>query len=333
MIETFTQQAYSKRAVKNPLSLFLSLALCALPNLCARADDGDKTVKPPYDPDVNSPTYDGSTFEAVPAQKPTTAQIQAAREAQQQQNSWLVRDYEEQLKKRAAADQSDLLDPYLRISSDQNLAKLAGLASPLSSNPTDITNLHAATDSPKDAPTLRLDPSSTPPSSPPKFTPLSGAVLKPLITPLTATDAAGLPNFYATLPAGTPPPLETTSLPPSGTDTSAALDMPGLTATQSRLTQGTSSYEITPGSLYTDPQNTHFSSSSEDELLPQLPSGDAASQLQHTVLVVTTGKSTPPPAPAKIVLPPDPELTPKPVAAPIIMGGRPQIQDPNDFIR
>jgi hypothetical protein len=336
MVETISQQAYSDGAVKIDLSLCLCLGFCALAPACVHADDDNyTTVKPPYDPDINSPTYDGSTYQAGQNKKPTAADIQAAREAQQEDANWLVRGYDEQLKKSASTGQNDLFDPEARTWSDPDFAKLAGLTSILSPGPVDITSHHAATDSSKDGSVSRPDSSQTSTSSSQKLSSLSIGSFKPFITPLSATDAAGLPNFYATLPAGLDAPTPTAGrqlVAPPAKDDSAALEMPGLTAAQSRFTAGDLNYDIMPDPLPDEaPDSTRLSSG--DGVLPQVPSGDAAKQLQRTVMVVTTGKPAPQPGPAKIVTPPDPTLTPKPLSTPIIVAGRPQIQDPNDFVR
>ncbi|MCE0498326.1 MAG: hypothetical protein LV481_10320 [Methylacidiphilales bacterium] len=308
---------------------------------CIRADDDDKPAMPLHDPDINSPTYDGSTFVTDPSKKPTADEIRADQEAQQEQSTWLIRSYEQRAKMESVAKgDADPLDPFTRISSNKDLAKLAGLTTTTSSSPTDITSLHATTDPTKDGPTLRLDPSQV--SSQQKFQPVSGGSFKWLITPLSAPDTAGLPDFYATLPAGTPAPMSVladTSTPvavPPAPDTPPVTEMPGLTAAKSHFTLGKLNYDLTLEPLPDDFHNKQADDSGDknNNVLPQAPSGDTAKQLQHMVQVVTTGKTTPQPAPLKVVILPDPDLTtPKPIAVPIIMGGRPQIQDPNDFIR
>ena len=315
------------------LSLCLFLGLGVLPATYACADDNDKSTTPQHDPDINSPTYDGSTFNAAQGKQLTAAEVRAARETQQAEATWLIRGYEQRVKMESTAKgETGPVDPYARISSNKELAKLAGLTFTASPSPSDIASLHAGADPGKDSPTLRLDPSQI--SSRQKFPPLSGGGFKPLITPLSAPDAAGFPNFYATLPAGTPAPV----LPNTSTPVIAppVTDMPGLTAAaQGHFTQGNLNYDLTLEPLPDDFHNKQDTNSEHksNDVLPQVPSGDAAKQLQQTVRVVTTGKTTPPPVAIKIVIPPDPDLTPQPIAVPIITAGRPQIQDPNDFIR
>jgi hypothetical protein len=189
--------------VKIYLSLCLALGFCALAALCARADDeDDKPLAPAHDPDVNSPTYDGSTFNPAPAKQVSAEEIQAAREAAEEEDTWLIRSSEQRQKmKSTGTGQADPLDPYQRIASDKDLAKLAGLTATASPNPADITNLRADSDPLKDGATLRVDPSQLT-SSPQKLPIMAGTGFKPLITPLSATDVAGLHDFYASAQFG-----------------------------------------------------------------------------------------------------------------------------------
>lgn len=120
--------------------------------------------------------------------------------------NWLMRNYEQQLKARAAAgspeDQSSNL--YYELSSNKDLAKLAGLP--------DIDE-----DDGGRAPTKQTGPippkpdsgplvaNSSPATSTDPFS-LSPYNLKPLITPLSAPDAAVVHDFYSQ-PVSTPSPV------------------------------------------------------------------------------------------------------------------------------
>jgi hypothetical protein len=127
---------------------------------------------------------------------------------------WLIRGYEQQLKARAAAkaadhvtdDQSSNL--YYQLSKNKDLAKLAGLT-PIDSDGADTSPAYRTGQPPSqpDPSSLRADPSSTASTTPHSNTtsPLSHAAgLKPLIMPLSAPEAAGLHNFYSSLPVAMP---------------------------------------------------------------------------------------------------------------------------------
>jgi hypothetical protein len=310
------------------------------------------------DPDVNSPTYDGSLYKIEPSNQPTPAEIKAEQQAQNDENNWLIRGYEEQVKEKSAANnETDSVDdPYQQILSNKDLTELAGLPPPAPTNPADVTTLHVSTDPAKNGPTLRDDNSQTSQDSPPAQTSSQqnpsqenpsasrDAAFKPLITPLTATDVAGLPNFYATLPGGPPPDAlvnnGTTEGVPSVTDDSSFTDMPGLTAAKNQFKQGDMNYEVTFDPLPDDFQGKKTSSSLDKSdvtlTLPQISSDSTGkqAQLQLPIQATSTESSPPPPAPAKVVIHADPVLTnPKPISVPLIVAGRPQIQDPNDFLR
>ncbi|HUB68290.1 MAG TPA: hypothetical protein VL981_12460 [Candidatus Methylacidiphilales bacterium] len=306
------------------------------------------------DPDVNSPTYDGSFYKVEPGNQPTAAEIRAKKEAQDEENNWLIRGYEEQVQEKAAANgQTDSTDdPYQQVLSDKDLAALAGLPPPSPSNPEDVTTLHVSTDPAKNGPALRLDsPQASPASqtssqqdsSQKDSSPARETGFKPLITPLSATDVAGLPNFYATLPGGlSPEALSNNSASESvssTTDDPSFTDMPGLIAAKNQFKEGNTNYEITFDPLPDDFQDKKAAATLDKSdvtlTLPQPPSGDAVKQAQRAILIATTGSATLPPAPPpKVVIHADPALTnPKPIAVPLIVAGRPQIQDPNDFFR
>lgn len=183
------------------------------------------------------------------ANQPTSAEI-AAQKKQAQQDAankdWLLRSYEEQLRKSGssqAGGESDNL--YLRLASDKNLSKLAGV-SDLSASPADTAAaLRTGGKSNKTPVSLRPDPSVTSTSlSKPNPTSTSAPLLKPLIMPLGAADAAGLHNFYGIKPSATPAPAAKKN---DTTRISADLDMPGQVAAKNdSLTKASLTFDSLP---------------------------------------------------------------------------------------
>ena len=128
-------------------------------------------------------------------QRATPEQIAADRKARQAaalDKDWMLRAYEKQLQTHAetstAMDRS--ANPYQEISANQ-----------------DLTDYH--NDSANDEPLFRTKDSAAhgasalrPGSNPPllKSAAFGSSFLTPLVTPLGATDAAGIKNFYASLP-------------------------------------------------------------------------------------------------------------------------------------
>ena len=144
-----------------------------------------------------------------PQSKPLSQEEISTIQKQQEQadldRNWLLRGYEQQLQARdgkSAGDQSTNL--YYQLSSNKELAKLAGLPALDSDNQASSTpSRTGAAPSGQGSVTLRADAS---PATKVGF--LShGDLLKPLVTPLSAPDAAGLHNFYSSLPVSMPSPV------------------------------------------------------------------------------------------------------------------------------
>ena len=139
------------------------------------------------------------------SQRATPQEIAADRKARAQaalDKDWLVRDYEKQLQTHSAT--STALDrtanPYQEVIADRDLANLAGL-----------TDYH--TDSASDEPLFRtkdaqadhgngaaLRPGSSSAAPMLKSAPFGSSFLTPQVTPMGAPDAAGIKNFYSSLP-------------------------------------------------------------------------------------------------------------------------------------
>jgi hypothetical protein len=162
-----------------------------------KADPPDPSAVNPYtqvDPDgvplaVTQPNQKQLSPEEIGELR--EAQAQAARD-----KNWLLRSYEQQLQKNVSnSTQEPNANLYFQLSSNKDLAKLAGLPD-LDPEKGDGTLSYRVPSGPGPAP-LPSDASSTP-----REAPLShGNFFKPLVTPLSAPDAAGLHNFYSFLPA------------------------------------------------------------------------------------------------------------------------------------
>jgi len=257
--------------------------------------------------------------------QPTASEI-AAQKNQAQQDAankdWLLRSYEEQLRKRGtnqAGGEGDNL--YLRLASDKSLSKLSGVTD-LSASPADTaTALRTGLgNSNKNAVSLRPDPSVT--SIPkPNPTSTSAPLLKPLITPLGAADAAGLHNFYGIKPSATPAPAAKKN---DTTRISADLDMPGQVAAKNNpLTKASLTFDSLPDETLPSKRALRADASAAD-----LPLGTNEARLQKlnnaallapgSVKTVTTANNV---STLKLNLVNDPEpvkLTPpSPVRQPI----------------
>jgi hypothetical protein len=192
------------------IARYLSIAMVGLFVVTTRAS-ADPTASAPaadpytqYDPDgvplsVTRPQpkrYSEEDLKAIHKQQEKAAL----------DKNWLLRNYEQQLRTRAAAKPSGEQDAnlYYQLSSNKELAKLAGLPA-LDSDSQDSTTPYrtGAVHSGQGSVTLRADASSAATSGSPSH----GNLFKPLITPLSAPDAAGLHNFYSSLPVAMASPL------------------------------------------------------------------------------------------------------------------------------
>jgi hypothetical protein len=206
---------------------------------------------PPVNPYVDT-DGDGIPLAVLhpPPVKLSPAQTSAAQKAQAKADAdknWLVTGYEKQLKANAANDptQEGGANLYQQLSQNKELAKLAGIT-PADSDDDDTSpeqkaanqaTANAALNSTASGPQQSDSHAAT---SAPTSHFSSVFDMKPLITPLSAPDAAGLHNFYASLPVVTAP----TSAPGLAEDP-ADLETPGMTASKS-----------TPGSSLESPDLT-----------------------------------------------------------------------------
>jgi len=203
--------------------------------------------------------------------------------------NWLLRNYEQQLQAHAAANSSGEQDTnlYYQLSSNKELAKLAGLPALDTGSPDSKTPFRTgATPSDQASVTLRGDASST--STATSGSPSHGNLFKPLVTPLGAPDAAGLHNFYSspTLPFSMPSPLSSSppQPPPAPkTDTSSDssdIETPGMIAAEKNPLADTSApdpdltLDILPGESI-----EHAKAHQDNTTLLELPLPMDANQL------------------------------------------------------
>lgn len=157
---------------------------------------------------------------------PTASQLKAERkrkEAAEQNKDWLLKSYEEQLQKRSN-DSQDNSDLYYKLASDKTLSKIAGLTfiSPSTSQQDSVSKSTGNASGNKPSSSLGA------PTKPSSSTGIGE--FKPLITPLSAADAAGLHNFYSTIPAATAPAKASSTASSDAAQNAADLDMPGQLA-------------------------------------------------------------------------------------------------------
>jgi hypothetical protein len=210
--------------VKNVARLVLTLLAGGAFVAVSRADDPSSQVLSATDK-LSLQDGDGTPLiiSHPEAKEASPSEIAAARQRAQQAASnqdWLLNSYEqlEQKKANASGDQSNNL--YYRIASDKNLAKLAGV-SPIDV-PIDTSTALKTGSTGAGHNSLGLRPDTLPSNT----TPSPTSPIMPLITPLGAANAAGLHNFYSSLPAIVPT-QKKTDIDPSD------LDMPGKMAADS----------------------------------------------------------------------------------------------------
>ncbi len=285
-----------------------------------------------------------------PHPKPLTQdQINEIRKEEQKaafDKNWLLRNYEQQLQARAAKspeDQSTNL--YYQLSSNKELAKLAGLpALDSDSQEGAPPNRTGVAPSGQNSSVLRPDASAAVKRGSPSL----GHGFKPLITPLSAPDAAGLHNFYSSLPLLMASPISG-SLPQTPRSPQAAqsrdisdIETPGMVSAGKNPPTDTNipdlTLDILPGESI-EQARAHQDSNNSLELplamdADQLHKEQAAALSVPTVPGVpkTTQTAKPAPAPVKTV-PINDEDAPMPVSKSIqINPVRAPIAKPYDIL-
>ncbi len=260
---------------------------------------------------------------AEPARRPSSQRP----EDKAQNPDWLVHGYEQQMEAHAAAQNRDG-NLYAHLAEDKDLAKLAGLSNvDLSTQP--AADLHASGNQP--ALSLRPDAPSDTPAPAPKMT---GFSFKPLITPLSEAQTAGLPNFYASLSvkaATDPAPAPAVDAAPEPAPDPGAMDVPGLTAAESDPNAKGNldpSLDLLPGESPAEAHPPH-------DLTLELPPSSNAERIQQqqNVALMAPGQKpktiAPVPINPRLLTPVDDTAAMVPDPSPV----RGQVDDPNDVWR
>jgi hypothetical protein len=277
-------------------------------------------------------------------QRLSQAQIDAIHKQQEQSvldKNWLLRNYEKQLQVRAAnspEDQSANL--YYQLSSNKDLAKLAGLPA-LDSDDRDRATAYLTGTPPsvRGSGTMRADA----PSAATSGLPSHAHFFKPLITPLSAPEAAGLHNFYSSLPVSMPSPISRgpPQMPPAPkkdqSQNFSDIETPGLVAAERNPLTDASAPDLTLDLLPGESIEKAKARQDDNNML-ELPLPMDADQLhkkQAAALSVPGAPKTaqpPTPAPVKAV-PIDDENAPLPVSKePQINPVRSPIANPYDIL-
>jgi len=271
--------------------------------------------------------------------QPEIDAIRRQQERAVRDKDWLLRGYEKQLQIHAAQSQDQSSNLYYQLSSDKQLAKLAGLPSMDDGSDDSGAYRTGSADSDKDSLALRSDGPSAPKSISSGF----GRPFKPLITPLGAPDAAGLHNFYSFVPLSTPSPYSdvlpktASESKPGDADDSLDIQTPGMVAAgkDPLMDSGTSdlSLDILPGESI-----EHARAHQDDETKLELPLPMDATQLHNaqaaalTVSGPTKVDQKPAAAPQKAI-PVDDQDAPLPVSkTPPITPVRAPIANPFDIL-
>jgi hypothetical protein len=181
------------------------------------------------------------------------SEINAIHQQQQQaaaNKDWLLRSYEKQLAAHASTQSPDGQEAnlYYQLSSDKELAKLAGLPA-LDSDSEDITTPYRTGASDPASVKLRTD---TSPTTNGGFSSHDNNLFKPLLTPLSAPNAMGLNSSSPALPIAMAMPLSGGILPqpvavPSADQPqdSSDLETPGMVAAKKDPLTDMSSSDLT----------------------------------------------------------------------------------------
>jgi hypothetical protein len=257
--------------------------------------------------------------------------------------NWLLRNYEQQLQNRnkssAAKDQNANL--YYQLTSNKELARLAGLPT-LDSNSQDNTTSYRTGAAHSGPSALRADLPST--SAAVTGFAAHGNLFKPLVTPLSAPAAAGMPNFYSSLPMSMAPPAsrgvsQTSSAPTENPyQESSDLETPGLVAAKkdplSNISDSDLTLDVLPGES-TEEARAHQENNTKLELpLPmdanQLHKDQAAAL---SVPVAPSAAKATAPAPVVKAVPIEDPDAPTPVSkVPQINPVRAPIANPYDLL-
>jgi hypothetical protein len=141
--------------------------------------------------------------EARPLTQEDIAAINKQKAQEELNKNWLLRDYEQQLKAHAAKSSGEQdTNLYYQLSSNKDLAKLAGLPT-LGSDSEDSTTAYQASAIRANPGSITLRPDAS--SATMNGSQSHGDLFKPLVIPLSAPAAEGLHNFYSSQPGSLAP--------------------------------------------------------------------------------------------------------------------------------
>lgn len=199
-----------------------------------------------------------------PQREPSQEEIDAQKKQADANKDWLLDSYEKQLRTHSS-DQSNNL--YYEFGSDQKLSQVSGFKQIDTSKEDAAAALRTGTShSGNNSLTLRTDSAVTANptgSNPTTSGPTTMTTFKPLITPLGATDAAGLHNFYG---QNNPPPAAPAASRKSDPLGSPDLDTPGQVAAEhDPITKASLTFDSMPDDALPEDSHTH-STIAKDEL-------------------------------------------------------------------
>jgi len=262
--------------VKNVACLVVVACFGTVVLSIARADDPIDQV-PSTSDKLSLQDPDGTPIVITHPQSSSSANQSSAKSKERSaaNQDWLLRAYEQQLQQNSAdVPGSSSSNLYYRIATDKNLSKLAGVSTidSLAGGATLKTGVNRGGQG-----TLSLRPDS---STPAATTSPTKSLLTPLITPLGAADAAGLRNFYGTIPAA--------PVPKKATIKSGDLDMPGkIAADNNPLTRDSLTFDSLPDDTGSS-KSSHHDSISKTEL----PLSSNAAQVQKLTDASLTAKGS-----------------------------------------
>ena len=274
--------------------------------------------------------------------KPTQADVEAAQKQQQQEaanKNWLLRAFEQQQqlhnKANGAGDQGP--DLYYQLSSNKDLARLAGL--PLDENP-DSDSLKTGVNQPgENSAQLRKDPAAQAAAGSNPQIDLSKPLISPLDSPVVTSVSSPLP-YAMTSPLASLLPQTPPAPKAEETQEIADLDTPGMVAEKKDPTANISDPDLTldvlPGESIDDAR-AHQDANSKAELSLPMDADQLHRQEAAAVALPVAPKApqTSQPAPTPVPVKPDPADdpdAPMPVSqVPQITPVRAPIANPFDF--
>jgi hypothetical protein len=291
-------------------------------------------------PKDDTPTEDTSTPDPGEAARSKADKIAEKKKEEKRKadQDWLLRGYEQQLQARAVmSGQPDQTNLYTELTQNKELAKAAGLnpvTDPAKTEDVEVDDLHTGLSAEK--PLLSLRPDAALKAKTAAAHP-NDVAFRPFITPFGATEAAGLHNFFSSVPALSTPIAPTWNTPPPSeaevhayTDPDA-LEVPGMTAAETNPTKGEDpalALDILPGERFAEDHPSH-------DLALELPESNPAIRLQQQqdAELRAPGQKprTAPPVPINPLLlkaPPDATAEMVPDTSPI----RVHLDDPYDIL-